>query len=1114
MKEYFAKLEKDMESMYKLAEQARAKSLDPANYVEIIPTKDMAARVQAIVGPPGVAEEIRKSKSKDRNELAIEIVKKILEGKFGKIGNEETIIGQAVRTGVAILTEGVLVAPTEGISKIAVKKNPDGSNYLAIYFAGPIRSAGGTVAAYSVLLGDFARKYFGIKDYRPTDSEVERYVEEINLYRIKVNLQFTPSEEDIKTIVRNCPVCIDGDPTEEFEVSVHKNLERVETNRVRGGIALVIAEGIAQKAGKVAKYARKMDLDWEWIEKLIRIAKKEGEETKIEPNYKYLENMAAGRPIFAHPSTPGGFRLRYGRTRMTGIASKAIHPATMVLLDEFPAIGTQLKIERPGKGCVVTPCDTIDGPIIRLKNGSVVRVETMEQAHKIKDEVEKILFLGDILVSLNDFLKTNHPLVPGAWCEEYWLMDLKSRKEVKNEEWQEVNAEKAFKISEETGVPLHPRFTYFWHDISKEELQKLAQFLSKGSVKYDWFNLREFSVPSGEEKEILEKLGVPHLVVERDGKKEIIIEKEDGFALLNTLGILKEKTLSLERFDEKFQEKKEMMQLISSLAGIEIKKKAPTYIGARMGRPEKAKQRELQPAPHVLFPVGDKSRGIIKMSEKGIIVEIARRRCPSCNEIHYYVQCPKCKVETVEERICSQCNKIVKEGENCCGKVRSYDEREIGIKKQIEDAIKKIGYEPKEVKGVKGMMSELKIPERIEKGILRERYGIHVTKDGTCRFDATDVPLTHFYPREIGVSLEKLRELGYTKDFMGTPLESVDQLCELKTQDVLLSQAGAEFFMKVAKFVDDEMVYLYGMNAFYDLKNHEDLIGELVIGLSPHTSAGILGRIIGFTKASVGYAHPYFHSNKRRNADGDEDSLILLMDAFLNFSMKFLPSSRGGTMDTPRVLTSKMEPSEVDDEVHSMETVQNYPLDFYRSTERYAMPYEVKVELVKNKLGTEEENEKLYFTHNASSIHDAPLRTRYVLLEEMKEKVDAQFTLCAKIRAVDLKDAAERVVLSHFIPDLYGNLRTFARQQIRCVECNAKYRRVPLRGKCPKCGGKLVLTISKGSVSKYLDLAQYIAEKYVLPDYLKQRLVLLRRDIDSTFGSAKKCKETTLEEFL
>ena len=61
------------------------------------------------------------------------------------------------------------------------------------------------------------------------------------------------------------------------------------------------------------------------------------------------------------------------------------------------------------------------------------------------------------------------------------------------------------------------------------------------------------------------------------------------------------------------------------------------------------------------------------------------------------------------------------------------------------------------------------------------------------------------------------------------------------------------------------------MKRFYNIRKLENLTGHLTIGLAPHTSAGSLSRIIGFTDAQVCYAHPFYHAAKRRNADGDED---------------------------------------------------------------------------------------------------------------------------------------------------------------------------------------------------------------------------------------------------
>ncbi|MFQ5801092.1 MAG: hypothetical protein ACE5HH_05175, partial [Candidatus Hydrothermarchaeales archaeon] len=111
------------------------------------------------------------------------------------------------------------------------------------------------------------------------------------------------------------------------------------------------------------------------------------------------------------------------------------------------------------------------------------------------------------------------------------------------------------------------------------------------------------------------------------------------------------------------------------------------------------------------------------------------------------------------------------------------------------------------------------------------------------------------------------------------------------------------------------------------------------------------------------------------------------------------------------------------------------------------------------------------------------------------------------------KDVARKVIESHFLPDLAGNLKAFSKQSIRCVACNAKFRRVPLGGTCRKCGGKLVLTVHKGSVEKYLELTKEMIEKYELEDYLKQRIAILEMSIDSVFEEEPE-PQVSLAEFL
>ena len=40
-------------------------------------------------------------------------------------------------------------------------------------------------------------------------------------------------------------------------------------------------------------------------------------------------------------------------------------------------------------------------------------------------------------------------------------------------------------------------------------------------------------------------------------------------------------------------------------------------------------------------------------------------------------------------------------------------------------------------------------------------YILFLNKDGTVRYDMTEMPMTHFKPVEIGTSVERLKELGY-----------------------------------------------------------------------------------------------------------------------------------------------------------------------------------------------------------------------------------------------------------------------------------------------------------------------------------------------------------------
>jgi DNA polymerase II large subunit len=124
--------------------------------------------------------------------------------------------------------------------------------------------------------------------------------------------------------------------------------------------------------------------------------------------------------------------------------------------------------------------------------------------------------------------------------------------------------------------------------------------------------------------------------------------------------------------------------------------------------------------------------------------------------------------------------------------------------------------------------------------------------------------------------------------------------------------------------------------------------------------------------------------------------------------------------------------------------------------------------------------------------------------------MERQLKLADRIRAVDAGDVAGRVLSTHLLPDILGNLKAFARQQVRCTKCNSKYRRVPLVGVCTHrgkdgkaCGNGLTLTVPQAGVRKYLDLSVDIAERFPVSDYTKERVKLAQRFVEASFAPEK-----------
>ncbi|NCC70980.1 hypothetical protein EOM09_05340 [bacterium] len=421
---------------------------------------------------------------------------------------------------------------------------------------------------------------------------------------------------------------------------------------------------------------------------------------------------------------------------------------------------------------------------------------------------------------------------------------------------------------------------------------------------------------------------------------------------------------------------------------------------------------------------------------------------------------------------------------------------------------------PEKIKGVKGLVSGNKFCEPLEKGILRAKYDLYVFRDGTIRYEALNATITQFTAKELNLSIEKLKELGYKKDYLGNELKDENQRISLFPQDIIINDKAGEYFLKITHFIDDLLEKFYGLKQFYNKKTKEELIGELIIALAPHTSAGIVGRIIGYSKSRLAWGHPYFITAKRRNVDGDQDSMLLLMDGLLNFSEKYLSGGRGGRMDAPLAFTTIVNPYEIDDECYEMETVTEYPYEFYINAKNYGDANDKNLTYVDQILGTDDQYSCIKFTHDTNVFDKGPKTSAYLTIKSMKDKVERQAELQKKIMAVDNKDALERLLHYHLFPDIIGNTRAFARQKLRCVKCNTKYRRIPLSGKCNVCGGKLIMTIHEGSIKKYLQIAKDLIKNYGLKPYLYQKLEIAEEDINSLFKDKDTENQKALSDFF
>ena len=613
---------KNVQEYFEVAKKARNRGLDTTDIIESKIAYDLADRV-AKMHNIDIADRLRFLLSQTTKEkAALKISEEIALGDYG-IGDLEARLDNAVRVSLAVVTEGVTVASLQGIADVKLKDNANNTKYLSVSFAGPIRSAGGTEAALTMLIADHVRKVAGVDKYIADsyDDETGRFVEELRIYEREVgSFQFKVLDEDVVKCITNLSVELDGVDTDPVEIVGHRSMKRISTDRVRGGALRVMNDGLIGRSRKLLKLVETLKLTgWDWLGDL-KGAIQTGDDDAA---HHRMSEVITGRPVLSMNKKIGGFRLRYGRCYNTGFATIGIHPTVPILLNHAIVVGTQIKMDVPWKSFYIALVDSLEPPLVKLHNGSVLQITTLEKAVNIRLQVEKIIYLGDILISYGDFLENNAQLLPASYVEEIWARQLQSvlksplhcTPEKINERLIQLSkepfttfptVEEAFEISRTFNIPLHPKYSFYWDSVNIEEVLLLREIIDLQLQKLHYRQHpvnkileiinSSFCLPNDNTrlKDILERLGVFHSlknesrIIEIDNRDQIysLIYRlfSESLILLPTI-LSKSEGLSDNRI-------RNSIELISKISGIKIKPKFASSIAVRVGRPEKVAERK------------------------------------------------------------------------------------------------------------------------------------------------------------------------------------------------------------------------------------------------------------------------------------------------------------------------------------------------------------------------------------------------------------------------------------------------------------------------------------------------------------------------------------------
>ncbi len=1090
-REYITFLKSKLETQIQLAAKVRSLRLDPHSEIESKITYNSKTKILAILDIPGLGDHLPTNLFQHDNLvlLAANVAKQIVNGRFIKKTREELVL-LALQSALVIISQGLISVPQESIPKVEINSN---SNHLTIYFSNTIRYATGDTIGLVVLIADYIRHVLHLNRFNPSSNLIGRYIEELEIYLTINDRSKTIWGDLLKFLIENIGVEISGEAYERIEVKKYRNLPNL-TNQLRMGMCVVF-EQMIENLNLIAhrKIAAGIP-EWNWLTPSSKPFKHEKYEFK-------LRKARGTQPILSESKKPGGFRLRLGRSRNTGQGAAGIHPATMYL-SEMLSPGTNIKIDLMSRTLTVFPVSTILGPLVELNDGSSVRITSFSELMQIEDKIIQIWEMGDVLLSPDDIPATES-IGLSAWVEEWWSQQSEYVIETKFGGIDNLSAQLPKKIKKDfdeneiirilkdptqyypspslalyltklTKVPLHPFYSFNWNEIAISDFIRLVQKIS---------DVKNGLLPNDKDlKSILRQLGVPFSISNGfiySERFQLMIENLNG-KIEQATQILAESKIA-----------PEIEELIELLTNIPIRSLCSRRIGLRIFKVEKAGVRRINPPAHILFPIGSyggTQRDLIKAKEQlNIEIQLSERYCDSCEISAFTAYCPSCKQKTKQMFVCK--NEHISETRLCpeCNQHGfPAKKKPIDITGLLDRALEKVGLTNlKKLKGVSYLTSKNRIPEHIIKGVLRAKHGLFVYKDGTTRFDQTNAVLTHFTPTEINSSVIALKRLGYSHDIFGNDLINDDQMIEIYPYDIIVSKEIGISLIDSSKFIDDELTHLYEISPYFRINSLNNLIGTLVIGLAPFSMVGIVGRIIGHTEDKVVYAHPLWHQLKTRNCNGDIDSITLLLDVLLNFSMEYIPSSRGGSLDIPLIINL----SEDWKDTLFYAKYKSIPLNFMFYQDLHENPTIAEL-LTYNLTYLEPSFQRI---HTIDNISQYKFDNKFIE-SKIITKIETELRVLRRLRGIEEGEFVDGILENDFLEKISTSISRFFLQPVRCRTCNTTFRRVPLSKYCPVCHRQTIgLTLSEGWVLRYLEIIEQLRDKYIsnVSDYCQSWIELI-----------------------